>query len=104
MMDISPTSNNIRSRTKLDSHANMPVVGCHCYIIDQTGSADVSPFSLDYQPLEDIPMVDAALMYICPFTGQESLLILQNALHVESMVHNLIPPFMAREAGVTVNF
>jgi hypothetical protein len=34
------------SRTELDSHANMPVVGRHAYIILDTGRvADVSPFT-----------------------------------------------------------
>ena len=40
------------SRTELDSHANMPVVGRHAYIISQTGKiADVSPFTPDYKSM-----------------------------------------------------
>ena len=31
------------------------------------------------------------------------ILTLRNALHVPSMGHNLIPPFVMREAGLTVN-
>jgi hypothetical protein len=31
------------------------------------------------------------------------LLIVRNALHVPSMQHNLIPPFIMREAGLVVN-
>jgi hypothetical protein len=37
------------SRTKLDSHANMLVVGRNTYIISDTGRiADVNPFTSDY--------------------------------------------------------
>ena len=42
-------------------------------------------------------------MYRCPFSGTEYLLIILNALHVPTMSHNLIPPFILREAGVKVN-
>ena len=31
------------------------------------------------------------------------ILAFRNALHVPSMNHNLIPPFVMREAGLTVN-
>ena len=43
---------NVESRTELDSHANMPVVGKHAYIIAQTSKkVDASPFTPDYKPL-----------------------------------------------------
>jgi len=82
------------SRMELDSHANMPVVGRHCYILQRTGrTADVSAFSPDLNTLE-ILIVDAALMYYCPYTGREIMLIVRNALYVSSMENNLIPPFI----------
>ena len=37
------------SRTELDSHANMPVIGRHAYVLAETGkTVDVSPFTPDY--------------------------------------------------------
>ena len=43
---------HVESCMELDSHANMPVVGKHAYIIAETGKkADVSPFTPDYKPL-----------------------------------------------------
>ena len=49
------------SRTELDSHANMPVVGRHTYVISDTGEiADVSPFTSDYSSMQ-IRVVDAAV-------------------------------------------
>ena len=54
---------NVETHTELDSHANMPVVGKHAYIIVETGKkVDVSPFTPDYQPLT-VPLVDAMVRY-----------------------------------------
>ena len=92
-----------QSRTELDSHANMPVVGKNAYILAEHGKTiSVSPFSPDYKPL-DVPMVDAAVQYDCLYEGKSVILVLRNALHVPSMNHNLIPPFMMREAGIKLN-
>ena len=51
----------------------------------------------------EVPIVDAVLAYDCPFTGLTYLLVVRNALCVPSMDHNLIPPFIMREAGLVVN-
>ena len=91
------------SCTELDSHANMPVVGKHAYIIAETGKrVDVSPFTPDYKPLT-VPLVDATIKYDNPYNGKSCILVLCNALYVPSMNNNLIPPFMLREMGVAVN-
>ena len=93
----------VESHTELDSHVNMPVVGKHAYIIAETGKkVDVSPFTPDYELLT-IPLVDATVKYDNPYDGKTYILVLRNALHVPLMDHNLIPPFMLREMGVTVN-
>ena len=85
---------NLESCMELDSHANMPVVGKHAYIIAKTGKkVDVSPFTPDYQPLT-VPLVDAAVRYNNPYNGKPYILVLWNALYVPSMENNLIPPFM----------
>ena len=94
---------HVDSRTELDSHTNMPVVGKHAYTIAETGKkVDVSPFTPDYKPLT-VPLVDATVKYDNPYDGKTYILVLRNALYVLSMDHNLIPPFMLREMGVTVN-
>ena len=90
------------SRTEFDSHANMPLVGCEAYIIADTGKkATVYPYSPDYSPKE-LSIVDAGLLYECPYSGKSYILIVRNAISVPSMVHNLVPPFIIREAGVQV--
>jgi hypothetical protein len=99
MMDVEEAS-----RTELDSHANMPVVGRHVYIISHTGRvAEVNPFIPDYDSME-VPIVDAAAVrYECPYNGTSYILVIRNALYAPSMKNNLIPPFVMTEAGVKVN-
>jgi hypothetical protein len=90
------------SQTKLDSHANMSVVGQHVNVILDMGRiADVNPFIPDYSSMQ-VPIVDAAVQYNCPYDGQSYVLVIQNALHVPSVRSNLLPPFILREAGIRV--
>lgn len=80
----------------------MPVVGSNSRIIRRVGKkVNVSPFTPDYNPIT-LPVVDAGVLYQCPYTGKEYILIIMNVLHVPAMSHNLIPPFIIRDTGVTV--
>lgn len=81
----------------------MPVVGKHCLILNCLDElAQVNAYSPDYEPME-LPIVDAAIKYECPYDGLPRYFIIRNALHVKSMDHNLITPFILREKGLTVN-
>ena len=92
------------STTELDSHANMVVVGQQATVISDSGTyAEVKAFADDCKTLERVPIVDAAIAYDCPSTHETFILIVRNALLVRSMAHNLIPPFIMREAGIEVN-
>ena len=62
----------------------------------------VAPFTPDYKPIS-VEMVDAALKYECSYSGKVKILIIRRGLYVPSMTHNLLPPFMLREAGIHVN-
>jgi hypothetical protein len=91
-------------QTDLDSHANMIVVGKHCFIISYSGKyIDVNSFSDAVGGLSQVPIVDAAIAYDCPHTHKTWLLIVRNVLYVESMDKNLVPPFILREGGLIVN-
>ena len=82
----------------------MVVVGSHATVFGHLGkSADVRPLSNDCSKLESVPIVDAAVAYDCPYTMKTFILTVRNALYVPSMTHNLIPPFVMREAGLIVN-
>ena len=94
----------LSGRSELDSHANMVAVGKNCWIISfSKQSVDVSAFANDVGGLKSVPIVDALLTYDCKRTLKIYLLVARNGLYVESMLHNLIPPFMMREAGLIVN-
>ena len=47
--------------------------------------------------------MDATVRYDNPYNGKSYILVLRNALYVLLMDNNLIPPFMLREMGVTMN-
>ena len=73
------------SRTELESHANIPVIGMNSYIlsiIDET--VDVAPFTPDYKPIRE-ELVDGALKYKHPYSGEIKILIIRRGLHVPSM-------------------
>ena len=84
------------SRSELDSHANMVVLGKHCYVFDkvQGQTCDVIPFDPGLGSKKEVPIVDGALAYDCPFSGKTFLLVFHNCLHVVTMLHNLMPPFI----------
>ena len=91
------------SRTELDSHANMPVVGREALVVEQSGkTVEVSPFTPDYKPIK-VEVVNAMIQYDSPLDGKEYMLVIQNALRVPSMSNNLIPPFIMWENGIMVN-
>ena len=87
----------------MDSHAKMVVIGAKGTIIQKTGKyADVNGFSSDVGTMSRVPIVDAVLAYDCPISGKTTLLVARNALFVQSMNHNLIPPFIMQESGLKV--
>ena len=47
--------------------------------------------------------MDAVIIYDDPYTLKSYLLMIRNALYVKDMSHNLIPPFLLREANLKVN-
>eukprot|EP00957_Ditylum_brightwellii_P192635 14667407-Ditylum_brightwellii.AAC.1 len=71
-------------------------------MVPDTGRVmDVNLFTPDYDAM-NIRLVNAALNYDCPLTDKTYILLLRSALHVLSMNHNLIPPFVLRETGIMV--
>ena len=82
----------------------MVVLGKHAFIFESTGrTCSVRPFSSELGVANNVPIVDGAIAYDCPYTQETSILIVRNALHIPSMEHNLIPPFIMRAGGVIVN-
>jgi hypothetical protein len=90
--------------TELDSHANMAVVGCDCTIIARSGCfANITPFYKDLPAMEMIEIGDAMVAHDDTISQRTCLLVMRNALLIHSMDHNLIPPFLIREAGLLLD-
>ena len=90
--------------TNLDSHANMAVAGNDCTIIATSGRyATVTPFSSNLPKMEMVEIGDVALAYDDPISLLTYILVMRNALLIPTMDHNLIPPFLIREAGLYVD-
>ena len=64
------------SRTELDSHANMPVVGREPLVVEQSGrTVEVSPFTPDYKPIK-VEVVNAMVQYDSHLNGKEYMLVI----------------------------
>ena len=59
----------------------MAVVGMHSTIISETGmTSKVKPFTPDYEAMEEVPIVDAVVKWVCPHTDEPYMLLIRNAL------------------------
>ena len=82
----------------------MCVMGKHCHMISDSGlTCDVSAFSDEVGSMLKVLIVDTLIVFECSYTGKIFLLVARNVLYVESMDHNLIPPFILREEGLICN-
>jgi hypothetical protein len=92
------------NKTRLDSHAVSCVVGYNSHIHTDSGKRiNISAFTSAVGKLKDIPIVDAMILYECPYTSRSIILVINNALYVKENKDNLITPFLVREAGITLN-
>eukprot|EP00957_Ditylum_brightwellii_P009299 703859-Ditylum_brightwellii.AAC.1 len=81
----------------------MVVLGSNAIVLNDTGkTADVQPFSSEYDALPSITNIDDAVLYEELFTLKTYVLVFKNALYVPTMNNNLVPPFIMREAGLKV--
>ena len=65
-------------------------------------TAQVHPLSPDHEALK-VPVVGAVVQHDNPYSGESYLLVRKEALFSAEMTQNLIPPFLAREAGLEVD-
>ena len=81
----------------------MIVFGKDCFIISKSGKESIVNAFTDQVGTITVPVVDAAVAYYCPWYQTTYKLITRNIISFPSTYHNLIPPFILREAGLTVN-
>eukprot|EP00957_Ditylum_brightwellii_P171068 13023197-Ditylum_brightwellii.AAC.1 len=81
----------------------MACMGRDALVVSDTGRVmELNPFTPDYDVM-NMKLVDAALKYECPHEDKSYIQLVRNALHVPSIDHNMIPPFVLREAGIMMN-
>ena len=82
----------------------MMVIGKQAFIFSHSGQyAHVRAFTDEVKGIPKVPIVNAVIAYDFPQSGQTYLLMVRNALCVPSMEHNLIPPFILRDAGLVLH-
>jgi hypothetical protein len=91
-------------KTELDSHANMVVLCCNCFVFKWSGkSCNVQLFDKNLGMAKDVPIVDTAIAYNCPYCFETYILLIQNRLYLLSLEDNLILPFIMQQRGFNVN-
>ncbi len=101
---VSSENSVVDPKSELDSHANMVVLGRNCFVFEWSGqSCNVQPFDSNLGSANNIPIVDAAIAYDCPYDHRTYILLVRNALYMPGLENNLLPPFILRQAGLQVN-
>ena len=74
------------------------------WVISYSGrQAQVNAFSSDLPAINSVPIVDAAILYECPYTHVKYILVARNVLYILTLDHHLVAPFILREAGLIVD-
>ena len=104
-IDTSLTRAGTVARCELDSHADTCVAGPNFQVDEYTGEhCDVSPYSNDYKPIKDIPIVNASTSFTDPNTGATIILRFNQVLwYGHRLAMSLINPNQIRHSGITVS-
>ena len=89
---------------ELDTHADTSCVGADCCILSVTDQVcQVLPYHQDYQPFDEVPIVQAATAYDDPNTGITYILIINQALQIPHLETTLLNPNQMRAHGLIVD-
>jgi hypothetical protein len=90
------------STVEVDSHADTFVAGKNCIPINYTErTCDVQPYSDQYEPVKNVPIVTAATGYTSA-AGFNYILVFPEALYMPSLGHSLCNPNQLRHFGTNV--
>jgi len=89
---------------EIDNHADTICAGPNWKLLELSGEyCNVSPFSSDYQPKQDVPIAKCATAYTCPDSGASVVLIADQVLWFGDELHcSLINPHQIRSHGFSV--
>jgi len=96
---------NTSGRLELDTHADTACVGSDCRIIAYTEKVcQVTPYHPGYEPIYDVPIVQAAVAYTDAETGKMYILIINETLYMgDSMRCTYLNPNQMQHHGVIVD-
>jgi hypothetical protein len=89
----------------MDSHTDTCVIGRNALVFHEDPSrfVNVTPFAASFGTMDNKPIVDAALAYDNPITGETCLLLVHQAILMEEMDNNLLCPMQIRTNDVRIN-
>jgi hypothetical protein len=89
---------------EIDNHADTICAGPNWTLLELSGEyCNVSPFSTDYQPKQNVPIARCATTYTCPTTGDCVVLVADQVLWFGDELHcSLINPHQIRYHGYGV--
>lgn len=85
-------------RIELDTHADTCVAGKNYRLLEEPSEyVNVSPFSEEYQAIQDVPVATVGTAYTCPRTGETVILVGHQHLYFgDRMDHSLWNPNQVR--------
>jgi len=90
--------------TDMDSHADTCVVGKNALIVHKLDrQVNVTGFDPSQGKVKNLDLVSAALAYDCPTTGEATILMVHQAVHVPTMENNLLCPMQMRMNDIQLN-
>jgi len=102
---ISQSTDILHCKAELDSHADTCRVNHVARVLEVHGQvAQVSGFSDNVTPMKDITIVNAAVAYDVPETGEVVILVINQALYFgNSLSHILLNPNQMRINNLTID-
>ena len=93
------------ARCEMDSHADTCVAGPNFVVDEYTGeNCDVTPYSNEYQPIKDVPIMNASTAHTDSETGKTVILRLNQVLwYCKKLDLSLINPNQIRYNGLGVS-
>ena len=89
---------------KLDTHADMTVLGLNCVVLSYTGKeCEVSPYSSEYEAVQNVPVVTGATVWTNATDGMAYLLIFHESLRMgDKLDSTLVNPNQLRAYSVSI--
>jgi hypothetical protein len=98
------SDDDVTARAELDSHADTTCIGNQSMIIGTTyKTVRVTPFLESLGSVHRVPVVNAALAYDDPRSGETMILIFHQVLYFKEMFHHLLSPMQMRMNDLVVN-